>query len=86
MDKYIQRLIEAAEKGIKNATIKTAELLEKENERLAPKDTGDLKNSIYVKEDSKDYMADVRAKTPYASYVIHGTGVYNTQGAGSKGL
>lgn len=82
MDKYIQRLIKAAEEGIENATIKTAELLEKENKKLAPKDTGGLKNSIYVKEDSKDYMADVRAKTPYANYVIHGTGIYSTEGAG----
>lgn len=84
MDKYIQRLIKAAEEGIENATIKTAELLEKENERLAPKDTGSLKNSIYTTT-SGDYMADVRAKSPYAQYVIRGTGIYNTEGAKKKG-
>lgn len=82
MDKYIQRLTEALEDGIKNATVKTAELLEKENERLAPKDTGGLKNSIYTK--AEDYMAEVRAKTPYANYVIRGTGIYNTEGAKSS--
>ena len=83
MDKYIQRLTEALEKGIENATVKTAELLEKENERLAPTDTGSLKNSIYTK--AEDYMAEVRAKTPYAGYVIRGTGIYNTEGARKKG-
>ena len=30
-------------------------------------------------------MAEVRAKSPYAQYVIRGTGIYNTEGAKSKG-
>ena len=72
--------MKAAEEGIEKAAEKTAELLEKENERLAPKDTGSLKNSIYTTT-SGDYMADVRAKSPYAQYVIRGTGIYNTEGA-----
>ena len=80
MDKYIQRLTEALEKGIENATIKTAELLEKENKKLAPKDTGYLKNSIYTNIKKPDYMAEVRARASYADEVIHGTGIYNTEG------
>ena len=63
---------------LEKATEKTAELLEKENERLAPKDTGSLKSNIDVSMDN-DYMAEVRAKSPYAQYVIRGTGIYNTE-------
>ena len=84
MDKYIERLTKAIEEGIEKAAEKTADLLEKENEKLAPKDTGSLKSNIDVKMDN-DYMAEVRAKSPYAQYVIRGTGIYNTEGARKKG-
>ena len=80
MDKYIERLTKAIEEGIENAVIKTAELLEKENEKQAPKKTGQLRNSIYTSVNKPDYMAEVRAKAPYADEVIYGTGIYNTQG------
>lgn len=80
MDKFIQRLTEAIEEGIENAVIKTAELLEKENEKQAPKDTGRLRNSIYTSVNKPDYMAEVRASAPYADEVIYGTGIYNTKG------
>lgn len=81
MDKYIKRLTEAAEKGIQNAEIKTTKLLEAENKKLAPKDTGKLKNSIYASVDKPKYLGEVRAKSPYADYVIKGTGKYRTSGA-----
>ena len=81
MDKFIQRLINAAEEGIQNATVKIAFLLEGENKKQAPVDTSRLKNSIYTSVDKPNYLAEVRAKTFYANYVIHGTGIYNTQGA-----
>lgn len=81
MDNYIKKLTEAAEKGIQNATDKTAKLLEAENKRLAPKDTGSLKNSIYASVDKPKYLGEVRAKSPYADYVIKGTGKYRTSGA-----
>lgn len=84
MDRYIQRLLEAAEKGVENAVIQTAKLLEKENKRYAPIDTGSLKDSIYTSVKKSDYMADVKAKAPYAGYVIHGTGIYNTQGVHTR--
>ena len=77
--------MKAVEEGMEKAAEKTAELLEKENERLAPKDTGSLKSNINVSMDNDDYMADVRAKSPYAQYVIRGTGIYNTEGARKKG-
>ena len=80
MDEFIQRLINAAEEGIQNATVKTALLLEGENKKQAPVDTSRLKNSIYTSVDKPNYLAEVRAKTFYANYVIHGTGIYNTQG------
>lgn len=80
MDEYIKRLTEAAEEGIKNAIVKTALLLEGENKKQAPIDTSRLKNSIYTSVDKPKYLAEVRAKTNYANYVIHGTGIYNTQG------
>lgn len=80
MDEFIQRLIVAAEIGLQNATVKTAFLLEGENKRLAPTDTSRLKNSIYTSVDKPNYLAEVRARTFYANYVIHGTGIYNTQG------
>ena len=81
MDKYIKRLTEAVEKGIQNAEIKTTKLLEAENKKLAPKDTGSLKNSIYSSVDKPKYLGEVRAKSPCANYVIKGTGKYNTSGA-----
>ena len=80
MDEFIQRLIVAAEIGLQTATVKTAFLLEGENKRLAPTDTSRLKNSIYTSVDKPNYLAEVRARTFYANYVIHGTGIYNTQG------
>ncbi len=80
MDKYIERLTKAIEEGIENAVIKTAELLEKENKRQAPKKTGQLRNSIYTSVDKPKYLAEVRAKAPYADEVIYGTGIYNTKG------
>lgn len=81
MDKYIKRLTEAVEKGIQNAEIKTTKILEAENKKLAPKDTGSLKNSIYSSVDKPKYLGEVRAKSPYADYVIKGTGKYRTSGA-----
>lgn len=80
MDDFIQRLIVAAELGIQNATVKTAFLLEGENKRLAPTDTSRLKNSIYTSVDKPQYLAEVKSRTFYANYVIHGTGIYNTLG------
>ena len=81
MDKYIKRLTEAIEKGIQNAEIKTTKLLESENKKLAPKDTGSLKNSIYSSVDKPKYLGEVRTKSPYADYVIKGTGKYRASGA-----
>ena len=80
MDEFIARLIQAVEQGVQNATVKTAFLLEGENKKLAPTDTSRLKNSIYTSVDRPKYLAEVKARTFYANYVIHGTGIYNTQG------
>ena len=73
MDKYIQRLIEAIEDGVENAANKTAKLLESENKRQAPVKTGRLRDSIYTSVKKGDYMAEVRAKAPYAGKVIRGS-------------
>ncbi len=80
MDEFINRLINAAEQGIQNATVKTAFLLEGENKRQAPVDTSRLKNSIYTSVDKPNYLAEVKSRTFYANYVIYGTGIYNTRG------
>ena len=77
---YFNRLAKAVEEGTNNATVKTAFLLERENKRLAPVDTSQLRNSIYTNVDKPNYLAKVEAKTFYANYVINGTGIYNTQG------
>lgn len=77
---YINRLTKAVEEGTNNATVKTAFLLEKENKKLAPIDTSQLRNSIYTSVDRPRYLAEVKARTFYAEYVIYGTGIYNTQG------
>lgn len=82
MNNFINRLTKAVEEGTNKATVQTAFLLEAENKRLAPVDTGQLKNSIYTSVDRPAYLAEVRARTFYAQYVINGTGIYNTQGGG----
>lgn len=80
MDEFINRLIAAAEQGVQNATVKTAFLLEGENKKKAPIDTSRLRNSIYTSVDRPKYLAEVKSRTFYANYVIHGTGIYNTNG------
>lgn len=79
-NEYLNRLTNAVEEGTNNATVKSAFLLEKENKRLAPVDTSQLKNSIYTSVDRPQYFAEVKARAFYANYVIHGTGIYNTLG------
>lgn len=80
MDEFIARLTQSIQQGVQNATVKTGFLLEGENKKRAPIDTSRLKNSIYTSVDKPNYLAEVRARTFYANYVIHGTGIYNTQG------
>ena len=80
LNEYMKRLEKAVEEGTNNAAIQSAFLLERENKKLAPVDTGQLKGSIYTHVDKPNYLAEVKAKTFYANYVINGTGIYNTQG------
>lgn len=82
MDKFIQKLMDAIEEGTQNAVNKTAELFEDESKRQAPVDTGRLRDSIYTVKKA-NYLADVITDSPYAKYVIHGTGSYG-KGAGNK--
>ena len=80
LNSYMARLSKAVEEGTNNATVKTAFLLERENKKLAPVDTSQLRNSIYTSVDRPRYLAEVKARTFYANYVIYGTGIYNTLG------
>lgn len=85
LNAYLERLTKAVEEGTKNATVKSAFLLEREMKKEAPVDTSNLKNSIYTRVDRPNYLAQVLSPMFYTRYVIEGTGIYNTASTNTTG-
>jgi HK97 gp10 family phage protein len=83
MDSIIKRLDQLADVGkIEVAMGKVCALVERTAKQKAPKDTGQLRNSITskVERDGNDVVGVVFTPKEYAPYVEYGTGLFAEKG------
>ena len=88
MDSIIARLEHLTDDGkMLSAMGKACSLVERRAKQLAPKDTGQLRNSITskVERDGNDVVGVVFTPKEYAPYVEYGTGLFAENGGRKDG-